>query len=269
MPSLNLERVEKGKFVFFTSKELFQKSDILIAFTTRLKGASSPPYKSLNLAFHVGDKKERVIQNRKILCSVLNLDFPRLTACEQVHGNNLVVVDKSLIGRGAFSHHNAISNTDALITNQTKVPLAIFCADCVPIIIVDPTKRIVSVVHAGWRGSYAEIAKKTVQMFVDKFHSLPQSLFSFIGPCIGDCCYRVDSTLAQEFEEKFALHLDTRQGESYLNLVEININQLLKSGIKSGNIYCSNICTSCDSDFFSHRRENGVTGRQSALVAVF
>ena len=265
---MNIERVERENFVFFTSKELLDRSGILVAFTTRLKGVSSYPYESLNLAFHVGDEEKNVIQNRKILCSVLNLDLHYLTACEQVHGNNVAVVNENLSGCGAFSYNDAVSKTDALITNLKKVPLAIFCADCVPIIIVDPRNQAIGVAHAGWRGTHLEIAKKIVHKFVKNLHSLPQNLLAFIGPSIGDCCYGVDAALAQKFEEKFALQLDTYQGESYLNLAEINICQLLESGIKSGKIYRSNVCTSCDPDFFSYREENGLTGRQCALAAV-
>ncbi len=268
MSFMSIKRVEKEEFVFFTSKKLLKENGIHIIFTTKLKGVSSHPYKSLNLAFHVGDEEKNVNQNRKLLCSALNLNLHHLTTCEQVHGNNVVVIDEDKIGSGAFSRDDTISKTDALITNIRRVPLAIFCADCVPIIIVDPVKRVVGVVHAGWKGTYLEIAKKTVHKFIGNFCSHPQNLIIFIGPSIGSCCYKVDTVLAQMFKEKFILPLDTHQGESYLNLVEINIGQLLESEIKSENIYRSNKCTSCDPAFFSYRKEGGLTGRQCALAVV-
>jgi len=265
----NIERIKKDNVVYYVPKGLLCKKDVLVVFTDRLGGVSEPPYEFLNLSLNVGDEIKNVIKNRETLCSELNLNLDRLTTCEQTHGDKVVIVDDdSSIGRGAFLHSGAIPKTDALITNIAEVPLTVFCADCVPIIIVDPVKRVVGVVHAGWRGTYAGIVVKTVQKFIYKFHSCPEELLFFIGPCIGSCCYGIDTSLARMFEEKFALQLDTRYGKSYLNLVEINIKQLVENKVKLEKIYCANICTSCNSDFFSYRKEKGLTGRQGALVAI-
>ncbi|HDP69396.1 MAG TPA: peptidoglycan editing factor PgeF [Actinobacteria bacterium] len=269
MVPFDIKCEKKGSnFIYLTSSELLNKSSILIAFSKRHGGKSKSPYDSLNLALHVGDKEEVVIENREILCSNLVIDMHRLTTCEQVHGSNVVVVDESLVGRGSLFQQEAILQTDALITNIKDVPLAVFCADCVPILIVDPVKRVVGVVHAGWRGTYAEISRRVVQRFVDKFGSSPKNILSFIGPHIRDCCYRVGQLFAQKFEDKFPLKLDTHPGESYLNLEEANIKQLIKSGVQPGNINSAHSCTSCNPNFFSYRRDKGVTGRQCALVVI-
>jgi len=264
----NIERIKKDNIIYYVPKSLLCKNDVLVVFTGRLGGVSEPPYEFLNLSLNTGDEIKNVIKNREILCSELNLNLDRLTTCEQVHGDKVVIVDDYLIGRGASLYSCAIPKTDALITNIAEVPLAVFCADCVPIIIVDPVKQVVGAVHAGWRGTYAGIVVKTVQKFIYKFHSCPEELLFFIGPCIGSCCYGIDASLAKMFEEKFALQLDTRYGKSYLNLVEVNIKQLVENKVKLEKIYCANVCTSCSPDFFSYRKEKGLTGRHGALVAI-
>lgn len=254
-----------NKIEFLISQKLLEKYSILASFTSREKGVSPPPYNSLNLGFKAGDDPQIVIKNRELVCDCLKLDFERLTTAKQIHSDGTVLVTPELIGRGKASEETAIPQTDALITNLRKVPLALFFADCVPIILVDPINKAAGIIHAGWQGALAEIAAKTFLQMQKNFHSQPQEILVFLGPSIGPCCYQVDEERADRFRKKFPGALADKNS---VNLEEANKLTLERLGIPPKNFYSAGTCTSCRNDlFFSYRKEK-ITGRQAALVCI-
>lgn len=217
-----------------TSPKLLRERSNLIVFTNRTAG---------NLAFHVGDDRKKVAKNRRRLFKLLGLDINRLTTANQVHGTKVVRVTEKEVGSGAFSDEDAIPLTDALITNLKNTPLAVFLADCLPVILVDYFKQVIGVVHAGRKGVQSEIVPETLRLVKKSFASSPGDVLAFVGPGIGSCCYPID------------LH-------------QIVVEQLMSEGILKEHISMSEECTSCRNDlFFSYRKEK-TCGRQAAIAAI-
>ncbi len=186
---------------------------------------------------------------------------------------------------------------DGLVTNKPGLILGVLTADCLPIVILDPRTRAVGIFHAGWRGTLRRIAEKGVGELRRSFRSRPGDLHAIIGPGIGKCCYQVGEEVRTKFESQFPyapelfheikdsdpvreryplLFLTARApGHSelpvslFLDLAEANRRQLLAAGIPAKNIQRLDLCTSCNTDrLFSHRKENGHTGRMMGVAGI-
>jgi len=252
--------------------ELLLKHKLKHAFTNSKGGFSEGDCSTLNIAFHVGDKKEDVIKNRRKILEIMNLDIERLTVAEQTHSANIAVVDQKNIGKGSLSKEDEIKNTDALITNLENVPLAVMVADCVPIILFDPQRRVIAAVHAGWRGTVGKIVFRTITKMKDSFSCQPNNIIGAIGPCIGPCHYQVgeevlnavDKELPEDKEKIFSY---TNQKYS-LDLKLANILQMREAGMADANIEAADICTYCSDLFYSYRKAKGGTGRFWGIISL-
>jgi len=258
--------------VYFTFDLFTPFPALLSAVSTRLGGVSSPPYQSLNLGFHVGDSPGDVWRNRRILCAALGIDAEVLTVGQQVHGIETAVVTEQERGRGSFSWEQALPATDALITDRRGVALLVLIADCCALSFYDPSKNVIALAHAGWRGLLGGIAVRTVAMMRARFGCEPREMRVGLAPCIGSCCYKVGEDVQKKFATKFgaAVSFFFRRGEDasiYLDLVEVARYQLMSAGILEKNIEVAGICTACHTElFYSHRAEGGVTGRFGSLI---
>jgi YfiH family protein len=203
---------------------------------------------------------------------VLGFDFARLTTARQVHGCQAEYVTESLAGRGRESYADALPETDALYTDCAGLPLMLLFADCTPIILANPTRRLVSVVHAGWRGSVQAILSKTLAQICRQFQALPQDFWAVIGPSVGPCCYEVGEEVYQAAQALPGFPTFMREsdnGKWRFDLQSANKEQLLAAGVPPAQIVVSGLCTACHNGlFFSHRAENGKTGRFAALVCL-
>ncbi len=171
-----------------------------------------------------------------------------------------------------------IAGVDALITACPGVMLTMRFADCVPVLLYDPVHRAVGLAHAGWRGSAAGIAARTVQAMGQAFGTEPRDLLAGIGPSIGRCCYEVDQPVIQSFSARFPWWRDVVSGEAgrlHLDLWAANRRQLVDAGLADERIDVAGICTACHTgDFYSHRRESGPgsvageTGRFTAVIGL-
>jgi YfiH family protein len=222
---------------------------------------------TLNLALHVGDAVEKVLRNRRAFAKALDVNAERFTTCQQVHGSKVVRVTEELIGSGAVDFANTIADTDALITNIPDVPLLLFYADCVPVLLADVETGAVGLAHAGWRGTVANIGAKTLAAMVEAFGTKPQNVLVAIGPSIGACCYEVDDFVrdqASGYEEFFA----AKGGGKYqLDLWGMNVKQLVEAGVPQDNISVAGVCTNDNVDLFcSYRAEQGKTGRMGVCL---
>lgn len=247
------------------SPKLLRERSILICFSTRQGGTSPAPYDTLNLALHVGDQTARVIENRRRFGDRLSLDARGFTTARQVHGSNIELVGEDRAGAGALSADNAIPNADGLMTDIPGIPLLIFTADCVPVILADIKTRKISVVHAGWQGIYSLIVPKAVSALKDAVPGLRNEIVAFIGPAVGRCCYAVDEDRAAKFDK---VYIDRRAGQPRLNLKAVVRDQLIGAGLAGDNITDSGLCTCCRKDLFFSFRRDGVCGRQAAIAAV-
>ncbi|MDQ0286950.1 YfiH family protein [Desulfofundulus luciae] len=240
-------------------------------FTTRHGGVSTGEFATLNMAFHVGDDPDHVLTNREVACWALEMNPAHLVAGQQVHGDRVAVVGKVHRGRGARSTEDALPATDALITGEPLVPLSSYYADCVPVFLLDPVRRVVGLAHAGWRGTYLDIAAKTVEAMGRFFGSRPEDCLAGIGPSIGPCCYEVDVPLVDLFKGHFPfwqeLLVPNPTGKWQLDLWEANRRILVEAGLGPENIFIAGVCTCCRQDlFFSYRGSGGRTGRMAALI---
>jgi YfiH family protein len=266
----------------------FKKFPWLVhGFSTRDGGASVPTSGEhvLNLAFTDWDNREAVLKNRQTFQSAIGANDFTLVPLRQIH---------SSIARHFATPPSESCKGDASFTNTPGLLLGVQTADCVPILLVDPKKRAVAAIHAGWRGTLARIAQKTVGEMRMRFGSKPADILAALGPAIGDCCYEVGTELVTEFTSQFAdaeeYFDEPRTGEEpnplqWLNMMppghqpppknvrldlrKANRAQLLAAGLREANIFVSELCTACHPDlFFSHRKEAAQSGRLLSVAGI-
>jgi polyphenol oxidase len=182
----------------------------------------------------------------------------------QVHGREVGVLRRD----GNRPHRNTDGfmqlNGDALITDLEGSALVILVADCQPVIIIDPVKRVVANVHSGWRGSIKNIVGETIRRMAVVFHSRPEDLVCGIGPSLGPCCAEFIH-YKDELPEPFWTY---RNSAFHFDFWQASRDQLTDAGVRIENIHISGLCTRCNpSLFFSYRGERR-TGRFAAVVGL-
>jgi len=236
-------------------------------FTTRHEGVSRPPYNSLNLGTNTLDQPHNVEGNRSLLARAFGITQDALVTVKQVHGTDILVIDEP---NEDYSHFLGLEG-DAIITNQPGVMIGVCVADCVPILLLDREKQVISAVHAGWQGTAAGLASKAVAGMRSEFGSDPAKLQAAIGPCIQKCCYEVDGPVRQAFlQGGIAWDSCSEQkgpGTWLLDMAAANREQLLLAGLPASAIQTSDQCVCCRSEqFFSYRRDQGESGRQMGFI---
>ena len=228
---------------YLTIKKLDGLGNLIHAFTTRTCGNA-----------------EDILRNH------FKLDANEVFTVRQVHGDNIHVITEK---------NPKLNNVeaDAIITNIKNLPIGVFTADCLPIILADMKGRGVGVVHAGRVGTSLEISKKAAAKIAEVFGIPPEDIIAAIGPGIGGCCYEVDEKSVNPFKKGFAYFKDITvkkgHGKWMLDLKEINKKQLMESGVEKKNIFTIDFCTSCHNDkFFSYRREGKSAGRMISFVVI-
>ncbi|MBE6960685.1 MAG: peptidoglycan editing factor PgeF [Ruminococcaceae bacterium] len=235
-------------------------------FTTRLGGVSTGIFDSLNLACHRGDDAKNVEENYQILANALGFDLKNIVLTRQTHSDIIRVVTKA--DCGGLDHHT-YPECDGLITNVPGLALVVFTADCTPILLHDPITGAVGAVHAGWRGTAADIAGKAVRAMADTFGCDPGNIRAAIGPNIDQCCFATDADVPKAMVKALGndalQHILTAEGKYYIDLKAINAMLLWNAGVK--HIEASTSCTMCQSDrFWSHRVTRGNRGSQGAII---
>lgn len=247
----------------------FNSVGICHGFATRIGGLSEAPFYSLNVGLRSGDDSKKVVANRERLFQALGIAAGTVVSGQQVHGDTVAVVTERAMGRGALNC-DGLPGTDALVTNAAGVALMIFFADCVPVLFVDPKRRAIGACHAGWRGTAASLAAKTVLAMQQHFGTEPGDCLVGIGPSIGQCCYEVDEPVIACYREAFSWWEDVAipHGSNWrLDLRQANCQQLEDIGVHKQNIVLSNVCTACNTPlFYSYRAEHGKTGVLAAVI---
>jgi polyphenol oxidase len=240
----------------------------LMAFSLRQGGCSPVPFDSLNFSVSQGDSRENVRRNFATLGAHLNLDPGNILTCRQVHGDRAIIVD---------SPPSALLEADAVLTPAQGLFPAIKTADCLPILLLDPVRRIAGAIHAGWRGTVLRIVKKVLDIMSRNFGSQPGDLIAALGPAIGPCCYEVDDAVLTPFRQAvprpdrfIRVHVSRKSGSGqtpHLDLTATNRWELISAGVLESNLHTVNLCTCCRRDvLFSHRRDGFRSGRHVALV---
>lgn len=226
---------------------IFTNSNYIFAFSHRKDG---------NMSFFYGDTSVSLC-NRQVFLGNLGLDYRDLVCARQVHGSSIEIVEDAQRGRGALSSEDALWGKDVLVTQTPHLPLAVFTADCLSIFLFSPQGPTIALVHAGWRGTRDEIVKKTVIFMEYHLGVNPKTLQAIFGPAIRPCCYEVSA----EFQGFFSYGLINRGNRFFLDLAEVNLQQLLEAGVNKDNIKDVQNCTFCQGDYFSFRREGLSSGR--------
>jgi YfiH family protein len=279
------ERTQRGVTVLQAAA--FNKLPWLVhGFSTRPGGVSEiDGEKVLNLGAVEWDKRENVEENKKRLQAAVGASDLEFVSLHQIHSDVVRIFDAT---------PSKQCKGDALATKRKGLLLGVRTADCSPVLVVDPKKRVVAAIHAGWRGTLARIVAKTIGQMQMEFGSQPKDLLAAVGPTIGGCCYEVGTEVAADFSAKFSnaseFFDELRTGDEpnplqwlnmmppghqppakkvLLDLKKANKAQLLEAGVLEKNIFVTELCTSCDVDrLFSYRREGAMSGRLLAVVGI-
>jgi len=238
------------------------------AFTTRIGGVSSGIYESLNLAQRAEDDLDNVKENYNRICEALGINTDDIVCSNQVHGTHIRVVTRDDCGK-LFKPNS--HQADGLITQTPGVALMVFVADCVPVLLYDPVKKVAGAVHAGWRGTAANISGIAIDKMKNEFGCSPSNIKAAIGPCISKCCYETDSDVAdallKTLESKAERCLTKKGNKYFVDLKEANRLIMENAGLKD--IIISDECTSClYKKYWSHRKTKGQRGSQAAVIVV-
>ncbi len=248
------------KFSLFEDRE-----DVDHCVTTRSGGVSEGNYKGLNLSDKSGDDPARVLRNRETLAEAFGVQPDHLYFPDQCHTSYVKAVDRNTTAAD-------LENSDALITDEQGVCLGVLAADCVPVLLFDPVKRVIAAVHSGWKGTTGRIVARTVEQMVKKYRVQPTDLLAGIGPAVSARNYEVDAEVAAKFDfwfrkkEKVVLP-GKAPGKFLIDLPLANKILLLRYGLREENIEPSGLCTYDHPDmFFSARRDGFHSGRFAACI---
>ena len=252
--------------IYFQSNVLNKTNGIKHCFTSKCGGISCGTVKGLNLGYRVGDDFEAVNENYRLVAGDMGFDFDKITAGRQTHSSNIRIITESDAGKGV-SCESEFEDVDGLVTNVKDLPLVVYYADCVPILLVDEKAEVVAAVHSGWRGTVAQIAKNAVDIMVSDFGADSGRIKAAIGPSIGLCCFETGEEVACQFDE--ALVEPCSNGKFKVGLQQANENILLSCGLQYENIDVLKICTVCNSDIlYSYRIQKEATGRMGAFISL-
>jgi len=230
--------------------------DLIAAESTRHGGLSQGAYAALNVGISTEDDPAVVAENRRIFFNSLGLQSDQVASSYQVHGDDVLKVESP--GR--------TDGYDALITQVPNVFLTVTIADCTPILIADPHSRAVAAIHAGWRGTAAEIVRKTLVRMQEEYGTKPGHCYAYIGTCIDECSFEVNADVADHFASEHKRWDESLQ-KYFVDLKAANRAQLLAAGVPTEQIEVSPYSTVLHNEhFFSYRKEKGVTGRMVNVI---
>lgn len=263
-----LIRKTNGEIPYYISKALEETGFVRHGFSTRRGGVSEGVFASMNLGRSVLAESQNIRENRKRFCGAIGVDERQLRFTKQAHGDRIFIVSDR------DARMPAGETCDGFITALPGVPLMVFTADCVPVLLLDPVKMVVAAVHCGWRGTALDMAGKAVRLMKGEFGSLASDIIAAIGPSIMPCHFLTDNDVADAMYERFGNDAHTfieRKGEKWaVDLPGINGFALMREGVQEENITLSGLCTACDTDeFYSHRImgfERGVCAGIISLV---
>jgi len=274
-------RIASAGFGYYASP-LLARIGVPHAFSTRMGGTSPPPFDSFNLGNPSGcelqDDYASIYHHFDQLQSAVGCGDRKRLWVHQVHGGNVICVRP---GDGFESGPKA----DALVSDDPARTLSVRVADCVPVLLSSGDGRIVAAIHSGWRGVIAGVVPNALEVLralspalaagsfadaKDKCSAVNGGLTAAIGPSIGFDAFEVGSEVVEQFERKFDSSLVRRRddGKGHVDLRGAIFRQLLDAGIPPHRIDTTDRCTFTDADeFFSHRRDKGVTGRMAAIIS--
>ena len=241
--------------------------------STRLGGVSEGFLGSMNLSYTRGDDPTHVDENYRRMAAAIGVKPEHMVCTHQTHTTNVRIVTREDAGKGV-TREKDYTDVDGLITNVPGICLVTFYADCVPLLFLDPVKKVVASSHSGWRGTVNRMGQVTVEKMQKEFGCDPKNIIACVGPSICQDCYEVSGDVAMEFEQAFAGHereilLAKENGKYQLDLWKANEIVLLDAGVLPEHIEITDICTCCNPDLlFSHRASHGKRGNLGAFLCL-
>lgn len=246
----------------------------VVAFTTE-RGVVDPrdSYSSFNCCYYTGDDERHVQKCREELCREIGVSDDALVLPRQIHGTEVFIVDTGFMRQSAEVKRERLQGIDAIVTNMPGVVVGVFTADCVPMLFWEPKVRIVGVAHGGWKGTAAGIAHTTIDA-MERLGADVNEIRVTFGPAICQHCFEVGEEVVETYEMGgFDMNRICRRnhdtGKAHIDLVEANVELLLKKGIAEDHITKSDLCTKCHPDeFFSARVLGFNSGRVVTGIAM-
>jgi YfiH family protein len=241
--------------IYFIFPSLSSHDRLFHGVFTRIGGTSKPPYESLNTGHNTGDKPENVNRNLRIIRETVKADH--LLFMNQVHGDHIITLRKN-------NHPDieSIADADAIVTDIPNVAIMVKQADCQGVILFDPVKGVVSIVHCGWRGNVRNILGSVVKRMKSEFECGESDISAAIGPSLGPCCAEF-ITYKELFPDHFMKFMVRN---NYFDLWEISRSQLLQAGLSRNSIEIAGVCTKCKTELFYSHRAEGTTGRFATVA---
>ncbi len=261
---------------YVTRSTVLELSGVVHAFSTRLGGVSTLDHtKSMNFAPNQGDSDETLVQNTHLFAKYLGGFNAEDTLCaHQIHSSRVRLVDRTNCGEGVL--REAGEACDGFVTEAVGVVPFVRTADCVPIIMCATrggTSPVAAVLHAGWRGTVADIVGRGVDMLLS-LGAAREDIRAAIGPHIGFCCFEVgedmrDTVKAARGTDFASRHIKELGSSLHADLTGMNLELLASAGVLPQNTDVSDECTFCLSEkYHSHRRTHGIRGAMAAAVAL-
>lgn len=222
-----------------------------------------------NMALHVCQNREHVLENRRILAEELGCELRDFVCSNQTHSANFFKVEASDRGRGALATDSAIADTDALYTFERGLLLCCFTADCVPVILYDDKKGLTGIIHSGWQGTVKEITPKLLDRLLREEHCDPKNLSVFIGASLSAARFEVDADVSEQFSRlgyaDDLIYWNSNTGKYHIDNQLVVSRQCQRAGISPEQIALDRTCTFESPDCFSYRRDKA-SGRQMSFV---
>lgn len=242
--------------VKIVESKLFKKfPELKFGFSTIQGGEENSQY-GFNLSYRVGDDAERVMRNRKKFFDALGIGEKQVSFQKQTHSTK-----SNMVSEPSF-----FDDSDALYTNRRNNFLALSLADCIPVFLYEPDKKIVVAIHSGWRGTLNKITTVTIEKIISELSIQPEKLIAYIGPGISFDNFEVGKDVSDLFEDDVKKKVD---GKYFIDLKKHNYLQLINLGVRNENIEISPYCTFNEKDLFhSYRRDNNKSGRMLGVIGL-
>lgn len=264
---MKMKILRKNKIEMLQFPVLGACCDIFHFCTTRAGGVSEGPFASLNPAIYTDDDPAAIRENLHRLAEAAGVPADRIIVPHQIHGERIGTIDETFLQKKTEEQTALLEGIDALMTDCPGICLAVATADCVPLLLYAPDKKVVAAVHAGWRGTVKRIAQKTVQALCRVYGCEPTQLHAGIGPSIGPAAFEVGEEVVEAFRASGLpvgqlVSRHPENGKAHINLWEANRLQLMEAGVVATNIETAACCTYTHSkELFSARKLGIRSGR--------
>lgn len=245
---------------------IYENSDTILALTS-LACDELPEQGSL--ALHCSQNPEAILSNRKLFCSKLNLNLSDFTFLNQTHSDHFIEVTLDDCGKGAFTNEDALQDYDAYYTKDIQHPIGVFTADCLGIVLYDPTSHIIAAIHSGWAGTRKQITTKVLNHLIQNEKLNPLTTKVYTCPCIQHKSLEMGMDILDTFHQlpfdvtPFIQTISNEKG--LLDNLGLNIEMMKRCGILEANIIASDLDTFHDQNMFSYRR-NRQCGRHLTMI---